>query len=54
MLAELWNKIAYHKAEIERLEQEIRKFRETCDHIWESEEGYLFSGFYCRKCGSTK
>lgn len=53
-IGELWNE--YHRLEIElkAVKARIEKFRENCEHMWEPEDGYLFSGFYCRRCGSTK
>lgn len=49
---EIYNKMHYHQQEIDKLKQQI--LRDECDHMWIPEEGYLYSGFYCRKCGSTK
>lgn len=53
-IGELWNEYHRLRFELKVIEERIKVFRESCEHIWESEEGYLFSGFYCRKCGSTK
>lgn len=53
-MGELWNEIHFHRKEVEKLKEEIDNLREKCDHLWGPEEGYLYSGFYCRKCGSTK
>lgn len=53
-LADLYNQIHEHEKAIKQLKGRIEEFRNNCEHLWTLEEGYFYSGLYCRKCGSTK
>ena len=43
-----------HEDEVSRLKLEVRKFRENCKHYWQDDSGELWSGKYCKVCGTSE
>lgn len=52
-IKDIFDEMKPHEDEVKRLKQAVVDFRANCKHYWRDDSDVLWSGKYCKICGSS-
>lgn len=50
---DIFDKMRTHEDELKRLKGDVERFRAECKHYWQDDSGELWTGKYCKICGTS-